>query len=122
MRNASAGNAAIINVLSDATWVSVPMLAAYAASKHAAWSFTNALRIQLKPHGIGVLALHVGFLDTDLTAGVNVPKSDPNAVASGTWEALTKGLTEYLGDEGTKVIKQSLSSDAPAYIDPAMPL
>lgn len=55
---------AIINVLSDATWFSRPMLTAYSATKSAAWSFTNALRIELREKNTQVLALHVGFLDT----------------------------------------------------------
>jgi short-subunit dehydrogenase len=35
------GGGAIINVVSDVTWLATPVLAAYAASKAAAWSFTN---------------------------------------------------------------------------------
>ncbi|MGY6163873.1 SDR family oxidoreductase [Paraburkholderia strydomiana] len=112
---------AIVNVLSDATWVSAPMLAAYAASKHAAWSFTNSLRLQTKPRGIEVLGLHVGFLDTDMTAGVDVPKSDPNDVAAAALSALEQGSYEVLADAGTEKIKASLSSDSPAYIHPDLP-
>jgi len=40
------------------------------------------LRIDLREKGIQVLALHVGFLDTDLTRGVDVKKSDPQQVAA----------------------------------------
>jgi NAD(P)-dependent dehydrogenase (short-subunit alcohol dehydrogenase family) len=42
------GGGAIINVLSDACWLAGPLLAAYSASKSAVWSFTNALRIELR--------------------------------------------------------------------------
>ncbi len=76
------GGGAIINVLSDATWFARPMLAAYSAMKSAAWSFTNALRIELREKGTQVLALHVGFLDTDMTKGFNMKKNDPRQVAS----------------------------------------
>ena len=115
------GSGAVVNVLSDAAWVSVPMLAAYAASKHAAWSFTNALRIEVAAHDVQVLGLHVGFLDTDMTAGVDVPKSDPNFVAGATWDALIAGEMEILADQGTTAIKQSLSTSTPAYLNPVMP-
>jgi short-subunit dehydrogenase len=64
-------------VLSDVTWFARPILTAYAATKSAAWSFTNALRIEVRDKGIQVLALHVGFVDTDLTRGFDVNKSDP---------------------------------------------
>ena len=46
-----------------------PDLATYSASKAAAWSFSNAARIQLKAQGTQVVGVHVGYVDTDLTAG-----------------------------------------------------
>jgi short-subunit dehydrogenase len=58
------------------------MLAAYSATKSAAWSFTNALRIEMREKGTQVLALHVGFLDTDMTKGFNMKKNDPQQVAA----------------------------------------
>jgi NAD(P)-dependent dehydrogenase (short-subunit alcohol dehydrogenase family) len=75
------GGGAIVNVLSDVTWFSRPIMTAYAASKSAAWSFTNALRIDVRDKGIQVLALHVGFVDTDLTRDFDVKKSDPQEIA-----------------------------------------
>ena len=54
-------------MLSYATWFARPILTAYAATKSAAWSFTNALRIDVRDKRIQVLALHVGFVDTDPT-------------------------------------------------------
>lgn len=68
------GGGAIVNVLLDASWVAAPFLSAYAASKAAAWSFTNSLRIELHGQGTSVQGLHVGFIDTDLTHGSDVPK------------------------------------------------
>lgn len=112
------GGGAILNVLSDSTWVARPPLAAYAATKAAAWSFTNSLRIDLRPKGIQVLALHVGFLDTDLTKDLNVKKSDPRQVAARALDALESGGEEVIGDEQTKALKKSLSSDRPYYLAP----
>lgn len=70
------GGGAIINVLSDVTWFARPILTAYSATKSAAWSFTNALRMDVRDKGIQVLALHVGFVNTDLTRGFGVKKTD----------------------------------------------
>jgi NAD(P)-dependent dehydrogenase (short-subunit alcohol dehydrogenase family) len=81
------GGGGIINVLSDATWFARPMLTAYSATKSATWSFTNALRIDLREKGTQVLALHVGFLDTDMAKGLDVKKSDPQRVATRTLDA-----------------------------------
>ena len=75
------GGGAIINVLSDASWHARPMLAAYSASKSAAWSFTNALRIELRKQKTLVLGLHVSFIDTDMTKGYEMKKINPRQVA-----------------------------------------
>ena len=48
---AANGGGAFVNVLSVASWVGVPTLPTYAASKSAAWGFTNAARVQLKRPG-----------------------------------------------------------------------
>jgi NAD(P)-dependent dehydrogenase (short-subunit alcohol dehydrogenase family) len=112
------GEGAIINVLSDASWFSRPMLAAYSATKSAAWSFTNALRIELREKGIQVLGLHVGFLDTDMTHGFDMKKTHPQDVAASTFEALENGKEEILADEGTRAIKQRLSSEQADYLNP----
>jgi len=60
------GGGALLNVLSVASWVNGGELAAYSASKAAAWSLTNALRSELAAQKTQVLALHMAYVDTDL--------------------------------------------------------
>lgn len=110
--------AAIINVLSDIVWLPRPYLTPYAASKAAAWSYTNQLRFHLRERGIQVLGLHVGFVDTDLTKGIDVPKADPVDVVRRTYDALAAGKSEVMADEGTAVLKGTLAADVPGYIIP----
>jgi NAD(P)-dependent dehydrogenase (short-subunit alcohol dehydrogenase family) len=112
------GNGAVINVLSDVTWRAVPILAPYSASKAAAWSYTNNLRLHLKARNIAVVGLHVGFMDTDLTKGFDVPKANPVDVVRQTYDALEAGESEVLADVGSRALKQSLSATVPGYIDP----
>jgi NAD(P)-dependent dehydrogenase (short-subunit alcohol dehydrogenase family) len=112
------GGGAIINVLSNATWFAPPLLTAYSASKSAAWSFTNALRTDLREKGTQVLALHVGFLDTDMTKALDVKKSDPQQVAARSLDALESGGEEVLADAQSNAVKRSLSSDQAYYLDP----
>jgi len=112
------GGGAIINVLSEVTWFARPIMTAYSATKSAAWSFTNALRIDVRDKGIQVLALHVGFVDTDLTRDFDVKKSDPREVAVRTLDALEKGHEEVLADEQTEALKRSLSTEQPYYLNP----
>jgi NAD(P)-dependent dehydrogenase (short-subunit alcohol dehydrogenase family) len=108
--------AAIINVLSDIVWLPRPILTPYAASKAAAWSYTNQLRHDLQAKGIQVLGLHVGFIDTDLTNGIDVPKTSPEDVVSQTYDALVAGKNEIMADHGTRVLKSSLSAELPGYM------
>jgi len=110
--------AAIINVLSDIVWLPRPILTPYAASKAAAWSYTNQLRFHLHERGIQVLGLHVGFVDTDLTNGIDVPKASPDDVVRQTYDALAAGKSEIMADEGTVLLKSTLAAEAPGYITP----
>jgi NAD(P)-dependent dehydrogenase (short-subunit alcohol dehydrogenase family) len=112
------GQGAVVNVLSDQTWFALPMLAAYAASKSAAWNLTNALRVTLEQQGTRVVALHVGLMDTDMTRGLDLPKLAPDAIARATFDGLLAGQAEILADEGTQAIKRSLSTATPFYLDP----
>ncbi|MFM0420055.1 SDR family oxidoreductase [Paraburkholderia aromaticivorans] len=112
------GSGAIVNVLSDVTWRTVPTLAPYAASKAAAWSFTNNVRALLKERNIRVLGLHVGFVDTDLTKDFDVPKANPVDVVRQTCDALEAGESEVLADAGARALKATLSLAVPGYIDP----
>lgn len=111
------GGGALINVLSDAVWFAKPALSAYSASKSAAWSYTNAARIDLVAQGTQVLAMHVGFLDTDMTKGLDVPKTKPRVAAAAALDALESGESEVLVDAGTQQIKRSLSSSNPYYLE-----
>jgi NAD(P)-dependent dehydrogenase (short-subunit alcohol dehydrogenase family) len=76
------GGGALVNVLSALSFMSMPQGATYSASKAAAWSLTNALRIELRRHGTLVVAVHAGFIDTDMAAGVSADKVSPQSVAT----------------------------------------
>ncbi|KQQ97042.1 SDR family oxidoreductase [Massilia sp. Leaf139] len=114
---AANGGGALLNVLSIASWLSAPVLAAYAVSKAAAWSATNGLRNELRAQGTQVLGMHVGFIDTDLTRGMDVPKLAPELVAARAFEALEQGASEVAIDELTRQIKAGLSNEPGIYID-----
>ncbi|MBX3604640.1 MAG: SDR family oxidoreductase [Piscinibacter sp.] len=110
---AAHGGGALLNVLSIVSWMNSGQLAAYAASKSAAWSLTNALRHELAAQKTQVTALHMAFVDTDLTRGFDVPKSTPEQIVARALDGLEAGLTEVLADETTRQVKQGLAA-APA--------
>lgn len=105
---------AIINVLSVLSWFSAPGGALYSASKAAAWSLTNALRIELLAQQTQVLALHVGYMDTDMTVGVDAPKSSPDDVAAQALAGVAAGAFEVLADEISRTVRGALSADLTA--------
>ena len=96
---AANGGGAFVNMLSVASWVGMPTLATYSASKSAAWSFTNSARVELKRQGTQVVGVHVGFVDTDLTAGLDTDKIPPATVAGSVLDALEAGASEAVVDE-----------------------
>jgi NAD(P)-dependent dehydrogenase (short-subunit alcohol dehydrogenase family) len=106
------GGGAIINVLSALSWISFPGVATYSASKSAMWSVTNALRNALAAQQTQVVAVHVGFMDTDMAATVTSPKTSPDQVAATALAALEAGEIEVLADEVSKQLKAGLSHGA----------
>lgn len=113
---ATNGGGGIINVLSIASWITSPILATYSVTKSAAWSVTNALRQELKQQHTQVLGLHVGFIDTDLTSGLDVPKIAPDIVVTRTFDALEQGEHQVLADEATQQVHQALSTYPDIYL------
>jgi NAD(P)-dependent dehydrogenase (short-subunit alcohol dehydrogenase family) len=113
---ATHGGGAIVNVLSIATWINRPILGVYGATKSAAWALTNGLRHELRSQGTQVLGMHVGFVDTDLTRGFDVPKTSPEVVVARTLDALEAGAEEILADEATRQVKQGLSAEPGVYL------
>ena len=110
------GGGALLNVASVASWISSPLLANYAVSKSALWSLSNGLRNDLRGQGTQVLTLHMGFVDTDLTKGLEMPKETPEAIVDRALQALEAGAHEVLADEMTKQVKAGLSVDPAVYL------
>lgn len=108
---ATNGGGAFVNVLSVASWVGSPFLSSYGASKAAAWNFTNAARVELKLQGTHVVGVHVGFVDTDLTAALDVDKIAPAAVAAAALDAVEAGEPEAVVDDVSRQVKAGLSDD-----------
>jgi NAD(P)-dependent dehydrogenase (short-subunit alcohol dehydrogenase family) len=105
------GGGHILNVHSALSWLAA---GSYGATKAALWSQTNSLRVDLRPRGITVTGLHVGWVDTDLTADRDVPKADPRDVATAALDGIEAGAYEVLADDTSRHIKAALSADLTA--------
>jgi len=99
-----------------ASWVNGGELAAYSASKSAAWSLTNALRNELAAQKTQVLGLHMAYVDTDLTRGFEVQKSSAEEIVQRALDGLEAGANEVLADMITQQVQQGLTAPRPVYL------
>ena len=71
---------------------------------------------QRHPPGIGgpghpVLGLHLGYIDTDMMAGWDIPKNDPADVVRAGLDGLEDERLEVLADAAAAQAKASLATD-----------
>jgi NAD(P)-dependent dehydrogenase (short-subunit alcohol dehydrogenase family) len=109
---AANGGGHVLNVHSVLSWLAIS--GSYSASKAALWSQTNSLRLELRDRGIGVTGLHSAYIDTDMAAGVDAPKSSPADVARLALDAVEAGQFEVLVDDVTRGVKAGLAADVSA--------
>jgi NAD(P)-dependent dehydrogenase (short-subunit alcohol dehydrogenase family) len=111
---AANGGGALVSMNSVLSWVHFAGGGTYAASKAASWAATNALRAQLNGQGTLVTGVYVGWVDTDMAAGVDAPKTAPEDVVAQVLAAVETGTTEVLADEISRQVKSALSTDVAA--------
>jgi NAD(P)-dependent dehydrogenase (short-subunit alcohol dehydrogenase family) len=118
------GGGAIVNILSILSWVSVPTAGGYSASKSAAWSLTNWLRVGLREQGTQVIGVHAGPIDTDMAKDLTLPKIAARDLVQQTLSAIEAGRDEVITDEMTRQVKAGLSDKDGIYLnfDPARSL
>lgn len=114
------GGGAVVNVLSVLSWYA--RSGGYSAAKAALWSATNSLRLELLSQGTHVLALHMGYVDTPMTAGIEVPKSGAGEIIRAALDGLEAGENEVLADDIARKIRGRLSEPLTAlYPELAVP-
>lgn len=104
---------AIVNNLSVNALAPLPLIPAYSVSKAAAFNLTQSLRALLAPRGVSVHAVLTGPVDTEMTRGLDIPKSSPESVARAIFEGLEKGDEDIFPDSFTAPLADSWS-DGPA--------
>jgi NAD(P)-dependent dehydrogenase (short-subunit alcohol dehydrogenase family) len=105
------GGGAVLNVLSALSWATYQGAGGYATSKAAAWSLTNHLRLELAEQGTQLTGLYLASTDTDMMAGIDVPKNDPADVVRTALDGLEAGEWEVIADADTAGAKAGLSLD-----------
>ena len=110
----TAAGGAVVDVLSVLSWVTLPGTGAYSVAKAAAWALANGLRLELSAHGVSVTSVHVGYMDTDMAAGVDAPKTDPAQVAAAALDAVEAGEPEVLVDDVSRQVRAGLAGGVAA--------
>ncbi len=98
---------AILNNLSLAGIGAVPFLPAYSISKAAAHSMTQLFGMFLAKQNVAVHAVILGPIDTDMTHGLEIPKTSPEAAAEGIFDGLEKGTEDIFPDMGSQPIEEA---------------
>jgi NAD(P)-dependent dehydrogenase (short-subunit alcohol dehydrogenase family) len=92
------GGGAIVNMLSIASIVNVPLFSSYSASKAALHSLTQGIRSELAQQGTQVIGVYPGPVDTAMAEGVPLDKADPIDVANVVLQAIVAGEEEVYPD------------------------
>jgi NAD(P)-dependent dehydrogenase (short-subunit alcohol dehydrogenase family) len=109
----------VINMASVASWL--PSGGTYSVSKAAVWSATDSMRLELGPRGVQVVAVHVGYVDTDMVAGIDAAKSDPADVVRQVLDGVEKGDVEILADDLTRAVRAGLNQPIEARLAALLP-
>ncbi|WP_137295620.1 SDR family oxidoreductase [Nocardioides dongxiaopingii] len=97
---------AVVNVASALSWLALG--GSYGVSKAALWSATDSMRLELAPHGVQVLGVYVGYVDTDMARGVEAPKTSAADVARQVLDGLESGADEVLADDTARGVRAAL--------------
>ena len=103
---------AVVNVLSVAALAPFAPIAAYSISKAAALSLTQSMRVLLAARGVSVHAVLPGPVDTDMSRGIDIPKSSAESVAQGILDGVERGDEEIFPDPMSGSIAESWRNGA----------
>ena len=81
----------VVNLSSAAGYFPNPTLAAYSSTKFAVLGLSEALRIELRPHGVGVTAVCPGLINTPITRTSRLRGSAEGSESA--WSAFTNAAT-----------------------------
>jgi NAD(P)-dependent dehydrogenase (short-subunit alcohol dehydrogenase family) len=109
------GGGAIINVLSAAALVNLPVMGGYGPSKAAARSMSAGVRAELSEQGTQVTALIVGSVDTRMASHVQGGKEKPEDIARAGLKAVSQCVDEIDTDRMAMEVRASLALDPKAF-------
>jgi NAD(P)-dependent dehydrogenase (short-subunit alcohol dehydrogenase family) len=105
------GGGTIVNLSSLAAVVNFPIAIAYSASKAALHSLTQAARLALSSHGITVIGVYPGPVDTDMGTNIPFDKASPRSVADDILAGIEAGTEDVFPDPMSKQMGQLYMTD-----------
>ena len=102
----AARSGAVVNVASVLSWIALG--GTYSVSKAALWSATDSMRLELGPRGVQVVGVYMGYVDTDMTSGVEAPKSAPADVVRQVLDGIEAGALEVMADDLSRAVRDGL--------------
>lgn len=98
---------AIVNIMSTASFVAIPIVPACSISKAALFALTQSLRAQLAGKGVTVHGVFPGPTDTDMSRDFDVPKTSPESVAHAIFDGLKNGEEDIFPDPASQILAES---------------
>jgi NAD(P)-dependent dehydrogenase (short-subunit alcohol dehydrogenase family) len=103
---------AIVNNLSTNVLAAFPLIPAYSISKAAAFNLTQSLRALVAGRGVRVHAVLTGFVDTDMTRSVDMPKASPESVARAIFDGIEKEDEDIFPDPMSQSVAEGWRNSA----------
>lgn len=97
---------AVLNHLSIVALASLPIVSGYSLSKAGALNMTQSLRAQLSSQGVGVHAVLLGPIDTDMNRGFDIPKATTESAAQNIFDGLERGEDDIFPDPTSRSIAE----------------
>jgi NAD(P)-dependent dehydrogenase (short-subunit alcohol dehydrogenase family) len=95
---------AIVNILSVTSVAPFPVIPGYSISKAAALNLTQSQRALLTRQGVGVHAVILGSVDTDMTRGFDIPKVSPESAAVGIFDGVENDEDDIFPDPTSQTL------------------
>ena len=89
----------------------------YSASKAAAMMLAMGVRAELQAAGVVVTSSFPGFIDTDMTTGVDIPKASPRSVAQRSLDAFEAERSSVFPDRLAELVEDAVVTDMAAVLD-----
>ena len=106
----------LVNISSLFGLIAPPGQVAYATSKFAVRGFTEALRAELEPRGVGVTVVHPGGIRTNIAANARLSGPDPDGAQAAQARRFTEAALTMPPEEAARQIVAAIQARRPRLV------